>query len=49
MQHCLIFLHTIHQTWDRPLIVRVGEEHQLLIDKVVVREELCGLSVQIVL
>lgn len=40
---------TVHQAGDGPLVVRVREENQLLVDKVVVGEGLGGLSVQVVL
>lgn len=29
---------TIHQAWDRPLVVRVGEQHKFLVDEIVVGE-----------
>lgn len=40
---------TVHQAGDGPLVVRVGEKYQLLVDKIVVREGFGGLTVQIVL
>lgn len=44
-----IISRTVHQAGDWPLIVRVGEKYQLLVDKVVVGEGLGGLTIQVVL
>lgn len=41
--------HTVYQARDWPLIVRVGEKYQLLVDKIIVGEILGGLTIQVVL
>ena len=45
----MLISRTIHQAGKWPLVVRVGEQYQLLVDKVVIGEGLCGLTVQVVL
>lgn len=45
----IIVSRTVHQAGDWPLVVRVGEKYQLLVDKVIVGERLGGLTIQVVL